>query len=164
MWNKSSEISETVTQLKNSLESFGKELCLATKMSDVICRTDWKRLENWKEKLRCTISLCRLHESIIREQFPTKYKWKDKEDGDSIYGNARKQLIEYPQGVAEYLNVRSTQPNIKSIAEYRGQFKVLCFEQYTRLNASERVPYAVCQECKKPIYIPRVKVVLDKQR
>lgn len=77
------EISKTFKEIKDTLKLIGKDLCLATRISEILSKDDWKPFEKHRKVLNSIISLCRLYESLIHEQFPAKYK----ERVDNIYGN-----------------------------------------------------------------------------
>ena len=80
------EIREAIKEIKDTLQVSDRKLCLVTRISEMINKKIWNSFGNLRKVLNCVTSLCRLHESIIYEQFPTKHK----ERTDNIYGNINK--------------------------------------------------------------------------
>lgn len=116
-------VTEALRQIRCTLDSFGKNLCLGTRVKGIMNRAGWRGLERWRAILQCAISLCVLHESIIADRFPTAHT----KSANNIYGINCLLLLEYPLPVIMLLNTHTAS---RTIAKFKGQFNAYSYERH----------------------------------
>eukprot|EP00826_Nyctotherus_ovalis_P049585 TRINITY_DN6008_c0_g1_i13.p1 TRINITY_DN6008_c0_g1~~TRINITY_DN6008_c0_g1_i13.p1 ORF type:complete len:131 (+),score=21.72 TRINITY_DN6008_c0_g1_i13:240-632(+) len=91
-----------------------------SKVYELITEIHWQlsKAKSWKKKVVCTISLCKLHENILKLRLPLLLKKSNLKD-----------IYEYSQRTIKYLNKEASLASAKVICEYRRMGEILMFER-----------------------------------
>lgn len=118
--------------LKNKLNEFHEILYPATKIYEIIARSNWgtERLEAkiWRKQLLSLTSMCRLHENVIVEKLP-KLETVTKNVLFDIYCTLPSHYIVYPKRIRDYIVKEPAVINNKATGEYRKMGEILVFEK-----------------------------------